>query len=441
MYAFLAESTETGAKERERPITNGMGTLATSRPSQNEAVAASSPRCSTLSLSGSRHQITSSMMSLATNNVNYDSLKNLASQVVAYHICQADNNITCMVPEFVYSLAANLTVSPQLVAYKELLLQEPHLQNMLTLRECVQNPSKSFVQAVLEPLSMLKRTGKIHADQCIIIIDSLNEAEFHRPDYGDTVASFLTKHIAKFPPWLKVVTTVRTVLQDLTKFLPFHRISLDKVVVNEHIHRDLLEYIHHRVNTTPEIRNNIATNNKLDLSTQNKFCNHLQTLSRGCFLYCKLLLDLIEQRHLVLKSSNYKILPVNLSEVFLLRFNLKFPSIRSFEKASPILSVCLASLYPLTQSEIFEAINAGYLHDFIHKEEFAKRMEVLAEFLLKRSDGTYMFFHPAFREWLIRRDEGDNTKFLCDLRYVKLLHMYPSKLKIAKKYAGAMIKF
>ena len=89
-------------------------------------------------------------------------------------------------------------------------------------------------------------------------------------------------------------------------------------------------------------------NGNMELQTQVKFCAHVQTLSRGCFLYCKLLLDLIERGHLVLKSSNYKILPVNLSEIFLLLFNLKFPTIRSFEKLCVILNVCLASLYPLT---------------------------------------------------------------------------------------------
>ena len=89
-------------------------------------------------------------------------------------------------------------------------------------------------------------------------------------------------------------------------------------------------------------------NGNMELQTQVKFCAHVQTLSRGCFLYCKLLLDLIEKGHLVLKSSNYKILPVNLSETFLLLFNLKFPTIRSFEKLCVILNVCLASLYPLT---------------------------------------------------------------------------------------------
>ena len=43
-------------------------------------------------------------------------------QVVAYHMCQADNNITCMVPEFVHSIAAHMARAPQLHAYKELLL-------------------------------------------------------------------------------------------------------------------------------------------------------------------------------------------------------------------------------------------------------------------------------------------------------------------------------
>merc|ERR1719422_487438 len=27
-----------------------------------------------------------------------------------------------------------------------------------------------------------------------------------------------------------------------------------------------------------------------------------------------------------------------------------------------------------------------------------------------------MFFHPIFREWLIRREESDQTKFMCDPR-------------------------
>lgn len=54
---------------------------------------------------------------------------------------------------------------------------------------------------------------KIPEEDCIILIDGLNEAEFHKPDYGDTVASFITKIISKFPSWLKLIVTVRTSLQ------------------------------------------------------------------------------------------------------------------------------------------------------------------------------------------------------------------------------------
>lgn len=55
---------------------------------------------------------------------------------------------------------------------------------------------------------------KINSDEdLIVLIDGLNEAEFHKPDYGDTIVSFLTKTINKFPPWLKLVVTVRTTLQ------------------------------------------------------------------------------------------------------------------------------------------------------------------------------------------------------------------------------------
>ena len=284
------------------------------------------------------------------------------------------------------------------------------------MRSCIQDPSHAFITGLLNPLCELKTAGKITADYCIILIDSLNEAEFHKPDYGDTIASFLTRHIAKLPQWLKVIVTVRSMLQDLIKFLPFHHISLDKMVSSESIQSDIQEYINFRINSSTQIYKNIAVNGQLEPTTGMKLCAHVKMMSRGCVLYAKLLLDLIEQGHLVVKSSNYKILPVNLSEVFLLQFNLKFPTIRSFEKVSPILNICLASLYPLTGEEVYEALNSGYIYRYVSWEDFELRMMTLADFVNLRLDGTYMYFHPAFREWLIHRDDNDSPKFLCDLR-------------------------
>ncbi|XP_062071490.1 protein TANC2 isoform X7 [Lepus europaeus] len=204
-----------------------------------------------------------------------EAMRRLASQVVAYHYCQADNAYTCLVPEFVHNVAALLCRSPQLTAYREQLLREPHLQSMLSLRSCVQDPMASFRRGVLEPLENLHKERKIPDEDFIILIDGLNEAEFHKPDYGDTIVSFLSKMIGKFPSWLKLIVTVRTSLQ---------------------------------------------------------------------------------------------------------------------------------------------AINAGSIEGTLEWEDFQQRMENLSMFLIKRRDMTRMFVHPSFREWLIWREEGEKTKFLCDPR-------------------------
>ncbi|CAL1582435.1 unnamed protein product [Knipowitschia caucasica] len=85
-----------------------------------------------------------------------EAVRRLAAKVVAYHYCQADNTYTCLVPEFVHSVAALLCRSHQLTAYRELLLKEPHLQSMLSLRSCVQDPLAAFRRGVLEPLISLR---------------------------------------------------------------------------------------------------------------------------------------------------------------------------------------------------------------------------------------------------------------------------------------------
>ncbi|KAG5879492.1 hypothetical protein JTB14_026360 [Gonioctena quinquepunctata] len=347
-------------------------------------------------------------------------IKQLASSIVAYHFCQADNNNTCSVPDFIHSLAAQLCQAPQLVAYREHLLGEPHLQNMLSLRECIANPDTALTTGILEPLASLRRIGKIENINCVILIDALCDAEYHRPDHGDTITTFLVKHIPSFPSWLKVVATVRTQLQELTKQLPFTRISLDNIQSNENIQKDILGYINFRLQNSPSIQSNIVltTNGKVESSSvsQHKFSQHLLNACQGSFLFTKLTLDLLEKGQLVVKSSGYKVLPVTLAEIYLLHFNLRFPTIRSFEKVTHILSVCLAALYPLTLLEIYYSVNSLLVDNFLPWNEFLQRFKLLSGFLVKRLDNTYMFFHPSFREWLIRRDENEPTKFLCELR-------------------------
>ncbi|KAM9709131.1 protein TANC1 isoform 1-T1 [Menidia menidia] len=345
-----------------------------------------------------------------------EAVKRLASKVVAYHYCQADNTYTCLVPEFVHSIAALLCRSHQLAAYRELLLKEPHLQSMLSLRSCVQDPMAAFRRGVLEPLANLRKERRISEEDHIILIDGLNEAEFHKPDYGDTIASFITKIITKFPPWLKLVVTVRVNLLDITNLLPFAKISLDDFSDNSEIGNDLNAYIQYRISGSKDIMNNISLNGKADPITVGKLSSHLISRSQGSYLYLKLTLDLFDRGHLVIKSASYKVVPVSLAELYQLQCNMKFMTNSAFERSLPILNVALASLHPMTDEQLFQAINAGSIQGELPWEDFQQRMELLSCFFIKRRDKTRMFCHPSFREWLVWRADGESTDFLCDPR-------------------------
>lgn len=109
--------------------------------------------------------------------------------------------------------------------------------------------------------------------------------------------------------------------------------------------------------------------------------------------------------------------PVNLAELYLLQLNMRFPTQSSFERVLPLLNVAVASLHPLTDEQAYSAVNAGVVRGAaLDWDDFQQRSELLSPFLVKRRDGTRMFVHPSFREWLIWREEGEKTKFLCDPR-------------------------
>lgn len=93
------------------------------------------------------------------------------------------------------------------------------------MKECIADPDLAFTRGILEPLlNIHKIDSLISGEHVFILVDALCEAEYHRPDHGDTIASFLAKHARNFPPWLKVIATVRTHLEDVLPVLPFGKI-------------------------------------------------------------------------------------------------------------------------------------------------------------------------------------------------------------------------
>ena len=91
--------------------------------------------------------------------------------------------------------------------------------------------------------------------------------------------------------------------------------------------------MNHRVSHSASIQSNIISG----AAGQFRLCQHLAGLARGSMLFAKLSLDLIERGNLVAKSTSYKVLPVSLAEIYLLHFNLRFPTTKSYEKVICIL--------------------------------------------------------------------------------------------------------
>ena len=347
-----------------------------------------------------------------------DVLGMMSSQLVAYHFCQLDNAVTCRISDWIHSTAAQLSQSPLMTAYHQLLSTNHDLRSKLSMTSCQNNPDSAFLSGILHPLLTLKAAGKISTDSCIILLDEIGDSYIHRPDFGDTIISFLRKHLDKFPSWLKLVITVRNEKQELVGEFGLNQIRLDQWNIDKRIEADISEYVSKRISRSQNIQKNITpqVTRKMEENPQVKFQNYLLSISKGNFLFVKMTLDLFERGHLVIKSSSFNIVPKSLSEVFMLEFNLKYPSSTSFRKVSDILSVCLASLSPMSVSELYHTVSSLYVDIVDTWQEFLVTYKSLTGYLVTRRDDSVMFFHPTLRDWLIRRSESENTKFMCDPR-------------------------
>lgn len=96
-----------------------------------------------------------------------------------------------------------------------------------------------------------------------------------------------------------------------------------------------------------------------------------------------------------------QVVPVNLAEVYLLQCNMRFPTQSSFERALPLLNVAVASLHPLTDEQIYQAINAGSLQVVIHKYA---RPQTLGPFNISRTSMELLYYEigPVNRLYLVK---------------------------------------
>ncbi|XP_023215585.1 protein TANC2-like [Centruroides sculpturatus] len=364
---------------------------------------------------------------------NISCLLKLSKQIVGYHFCQKGNKYTTLVPEFVHNLAAQLCQAPILLPYRNLLLNEFRYHEILSMESCISDPKTAFIQGILEPIKLLISNGSIMPSNCILVIDALNESE---DEHIKKLKPFLLNIISILPSWIKIILTSRDSIEGLSI------ISLDDIDSNDNIRKDIYDFINKRIETSSDIQSNILNNRTSSNGTfNNRFAKFLSTTSQGCFLYVDNILNMMEKRHLVIKSDSFRIIPTDLDQMYLLMMNIKFNTLTSFENIKPIMEICIAAIYPLTMLEIYYTLNSGLIRHFVSWRNFLDVFDALisSNILCKRNDGTVMIIHPTLIDWLKNQKEKfyiniRNGHAMIALRLMRLEHPVESEKILELSY-------
>ena len=86
---------------------------------------------------------------------------------------------------------------------------ESSIQNDLSPQNCIKNSEEAFIRGICHPLHRLNDIGQLPPTPLLILIDSLDSAELHRPDFGPTIPIFLKSLIHYLPKQFKLLLTVR----------------------------------------------------------------------------------------------------------------------------------------------------------------------------------------------------------------------------------------
>ena len=190
--------------------------------------------------------------------------------------------------------------------------------------------------------------------------------------------------------------------------------------MDERIYKDVQDLVFQRIRESVLTQKNITPANitkpeEIKLS-QTNFAHYVIQASRGNFLYIDLVLAFFKEGKLQVKSSSFSMIPMSLSQVFLLAFNLKYPTHEAFLKVKDLICIMAASLRPLTHSDLFDCINALKM-DSINQDLFQEKIKALNWLLKTKANGQLAFFHPTIRDWLIgRRLTNESNGFVCDPR-------------------------
>lgn len=250
---------------------------------------------------------------------NYEWLKAVGVKIVAYHNCRLYHAATCVIPEFVLNIASHMYNSPLLQSYADLIRENKDLLDVLTSESLCFNiePIQLFHKLIIEPLKRVI----VAEDECmIIVIDAIDEADFHRNENGESIAWLLKQVSPNIPVWLRFILTSAT--STPLCGLNVRTLQIDDADLDQRVMRDTQILLEYRITVSPQLEQKLRSCSTSESIPE--VVDELVARSRGNQLFLTLLLDLIEQNRINIMSSSIALLPADLFQLYLLYFNLTF---------------------------------------------------------------------------------------------------------------------
>jgi ankyrin repeat protein len=277
---------------------------------------------------------------------------------------------------------------------------------------------------------------------------------------------FIVQNIEKFPKNFKFLITCRS---NLSFKNSFKRTNLFKNIEkllntsqtinlhsNEKSKHDIIQLIQTRIYESESLKKNLfyfqtgdqlqqnhqlkQFNTKFELNIQNKFIDYVLGISKHSFLFVDLILKLIEENQIQIKTLKFNNIPKNLNDLFQLIFNLCFSIINtttanSYNKylnEANILILCLISGKQISIDELYEILNENDNNGLEDENYFKKLLTNLKSYflLINESSNTCKFRYRALSDWLFdklknRTSQIQFKKFNLKFgHYLYALHLY-----------------
>ena len=320
------------------------------------------------------------------------------TSILGYHFCKYSDKNTQMAGKFVRNLAE--MIARRLPVYSYLVSNNSFIKRSLE-EDCIhyQDPVDCFELAVL---LLLRNVTKIPRKNWFVVVDALDEC-ITQGETGHSIVYLLNNKIHRFPPWFKVIVTLRN------KSEAFLRSSKVKTIVIDPGDWRNLEDLEIFVTTrllqeTPLLHRLTWWFGNDSVKSVTKLITEVLSKSQGNFLFVNELLNNWEQTTTELR--NVSDLPKSPGDLFYAYFKRLYPSEESFKFVRHILELLVSTFEPLKRKQIFKLLKTG--ENSLDEYDFKNRLNGLSHFLQYGKDNnTLTLNHLSLSEWLTSEENED----------------------------------